>query len=668
MKFDKLLDDIIIEAIAHSNYGELSYDILQNIIKEKLGNIISAEEIKLLAEAAANDSDIEVINKKSGQTYTIKSKNFDPKIHIKPKSGAKPKSATKSTSTHKTDKATEKSNTVDKSKKDVSSNKNTKPEIKDKTLKPINSIKEFNSNKTFSSDGISDENFNKNPNVKSVKNKLDLKESDYEKIFGKTTVFPKKYIKVLDRLLNTIKSPKLAITNFTDVAGAGTLASTTGELLTLMMSSISDDKVAKDFADKLIKHIKDNGKDNIIDVNWVKSAYKVRTTLFDEFNIKYGKGKWKLAGSAWDTKNEVESLGLSDYEKNKGFSTDIYIKVIDANGKFHLNEISLKKDALANFLNITTGRVTDILIRGRATKQELQKYEELATKTNGWSIFSNLTAEEKKWYKEMQSKYTTDIPDEVNVEKVKTKQKELHLNNLTKNKNELQNSLKKFSKLSSTEQEKLAITISSELNQGASFAPELLKSMPELIDKLSTGDLDFNSIKLAIESGVSRDINKTAMIITALAAAMNPKGKCKAALDEIKQNSYTHSNAVAEYLLNDESAKSGLIESIKNDFPIKALLEGEETMILGDLIANDRILTKLFGVDNFDKVKEKLTIVTTPPPPAIVYTVNGKKQIPVAIIKSRPDGIGYGETWKLEMQIHPEFAKELKTTKDKLAN
>ena len=43
-------------------------------------------------------------------------------------------------------------------------------------------------------------------------------------------------------------------------------------------------------------------------------------------------------------------MGLTDYEKNKGFSTDMYVKVKTADGEELLDEVSLKKDKNVNFL------------------------------------------------------------------------------------------------------------------------------------------------------------------------------------------------------------------------------------------------------------------------------------------------------------------------------
>ena len=116
----------------------------------------------------------------------------------------------------------------------------------------------------------------------------------------------------------------------------------------------------------------------------------------------------------------------------------------------------------------------------------------------------------------------------------------------------------------------------------------------------------------------------------------------------------------AKYLFENEEAKQGLIKSIREDFPLQALLSGEESMALGDLSADKGTLKAIFGTDDFNKIQQNLTVVGD----ALVYTSGSGKQIPVSTIVSRPDGIGYGTSWKLEMQLHPEFAKELEKQRD----
>jgi len=123
-------------------------------------------------------------------------------------------------------------------------------------------------------------------------NQISLEE--LEKSFPKPLPFPKKYLKVLQRLLNTDEGG-VKISDFTDAAGGGTLASTGGEILTMMMTSIDDDNIASQLTERLTEHIKSNGnKKSIINTKWVESALKCRKSIRDRYDRMYGKGNWKL--------------------------------------------------------------------------------------------------------------------------------------------------------------------------------------------------------------------------------------------------------------------------------------------------------------------------------------------------------------------------------------
>ena len=94
-------------------------------------------------------------------------------------------------------------------------------------------------------------------------------------------------------------------------------------------------------------------------------------------------------------------------------------------------------------------------------------------------------------------------------------------------------------------------------------------------------------------------------------------------------------------------------------------MSGEESMHLADLSADKDTLKEVFGVDSFEELEQNLTVRETPPPASIVYSVEGKESIPIAEINTRPDGIGYGGSWKLEMKVHPKFAEELEKQNQK---
>ena len=183
--------------------------------------------------------------------------------------------------------------------------------------------------------------------------------------------FPKKYLTALERMLNT--QPKGAATkwqHYSDIAGgAGQISAQAGELMTMMGATMSD-KEWNEFSNSILKHeqeLKDNhqsvfmkknkaGKweDNpgsrIVDSTWVKAATQSRKAILGRLKDQYGDGVEIVAG-AWDTKDDVEAMGMSDYSENKGFSTDMYLKVKKPNGEEVLDEVSLKKSTYVNFLN-----------------------------------------------------------------------------------------------------------------------------------------------------------------------------------------------------------------------------------------------------------------------------------------------------------------------------
>ena len=105
---------------------------------------------------------------------------------------------------------------------------------------------EFNEG-DLSEDGVSDEDFEKNEKIVPVDEPMSLEE--LESILPKPLPFPKKYVKVLHRLLNTKNKGKITISDFTDAAGGGTLESTAGEIVSMIGMSIDDEEQANKFFD-----------------------------------------------------------------------------------------------------------------------------------------------------------------------------------------------------------------------------------------------------------------------------------------------------------------------------------------------------------------------------------------------------------------------------------
>lgn len=537
---------------------------------------------------------------------------------------------------------------------------------------------EFN-NGNLSKDGVTDKQFGANKKIKPTPNQIKVEQ--IQKYFldeNGNTKFPKKYLKVLARMLST-KPGGVTISDFTNASGAGTLSSTMGELLTLMAVTIKDDNEAKEFFNMLRQHVKANGKDSIIDIGWVNSAEKVRQTQFNRYNRKYGKGNWELDNMAWDVESEVDAMGMENYKQNKGFSTDVYAKV-KVGEKYILDEISLKKEIKANLLNATSGRVADIMVRGLASDEDLVIYDDLNAKIDSLMGLKDSASKKEKaelvaQRDAMIEKYNVNVPDDVKVSNVQKKQRLLHEDFVKKGVGEISGFLNKFCNKTDKKYRANAVNVmTTTLNQKPDYKPKVTQQLDALCSIMPSGGFktpeDYNNALKNIKIGDTSNIQKLNMALMSVISSENPQSQASKSLDMITKNSHNHSKEVRKFLLTNPAARKGLLMSIREALPLKALFEGEENMILSDVSIDDDVLKDVFGVDSFEELEQKLTVRDTPPPPSIVYRVVGpdgsNTDIPVAEIVSRPDGIGYGGSWKLIMAVHAEFAKKLKEANERL--
>ena len=188
-------------------------------------------------------------------------------------------------------------------------------------------------------------------------------EDQIEKFFSKV---PKVYAPVIERMLNQTIG-KSSITDFMQGVGAGQPPSQAGEIITMAAITMSDED-ADDFFEMLSNRVNQEGyppppkgQAGWISDSWVESARDVRNGTIARYNGAYGEGNWEIDKGCWDSATEVEAMGLKDYAKNKGFSTDTYMR-LNVDGKPILDEISLKKDLNVNFLNKNTTALIDFAI------------------------------------------------------------------------------------------------------------------------------------------------------------------------------------------------------------------------------------------------------------------------------------------------------------------
>ena len=226
---------------------------------------------------------------------------------------------------------------------------------KDKTLKQVDTT----NSKTYQEDI--------EPSDKTYKNDYEIGEPPPKfKISEElnTGKFPKKYVKLIERMMNSKRvGTKPEITKLISDGGAGAISAQAGEVLTLMASSMSNEEWDK-LQTTMLEHEKKTIESNpdlkapgkrVINKSWIAAAGKSRKAIRDRINKKYGKGV-EIVNTGWDTEQDVNAMGWGDYSGQKGFSTDIYIKVKTPDGEEIMDEVSLKKDTNINFLNSQTGQ------------------------------------------------------------------------------------------------------------------------------------------------------------------------------------------------------------------------------------------------------------------------------------------------------------------------
>jgi hypothetical protein len=107
--------------------------------------------------------------------------------------------------------------------------------------------------------------------AKKINSKPLFSTKDTQTIFDGKPKFPKKYLKVLERMMQYGKE-NITITTLTDKAGAGTLESTCGEIVGMIGLSIQDASKRAMFFRLLKARAEQNGKVGILDASWVTAG------------------------------------------------------------------------------------------------------------------------------------------------------------------------------------------------------------------------------------------------------------------------------------------------------------------------------------------------------------------------------------------------------------
>lgn len=514
---------------------------------------------------------------------------------------------------------------------------------------------------------------------------------------GSPVLFPRKYLSALAAVLSYQKGP-FKITDLTGQAGAGTLESTLGELLTLMGSTIEDvgDRdVFFTYIESMIDSAEKAGGKLAIDRGWVRSA-RASCHAFHRRLRRISPGGYKIRANFWDVRGEAEQAGVRDYAHDKGKSTDIntIVECYDADGLVTIRweQPSLKKDKNVNGLNGSTTQVFALAVSVYGSKEEKDAYRDagteldrlaglddnaIAIKANPLKNSKNITVKQRKTelnkkmraIEEQVSKNpNAHISDTINPTAAKEKQTNLHhqFEESPAGMEATTTFLKRWKKLGTSKvgrekQLEIAREIQKRMGQekDKGFVTDLMKQFDNIVEKSIPDSYSaiYDTFGIANQE---RDSQKLGMQLLH-AMAINGSPVASQTSDAIIANSHDHAEAVLHYLVESKEHRDALLGIMGKSFPLQDLIDGRESAILGEgddgINLDQDTIKKCLGVETFDEVEEKLVIHEDADSgePILYYVATTGKEMPISTIRARPDGVGYGGSWKLEMNIHKDF-------------
>ena len=111
--------------------------------------------------------------------------------------------------------------------------------------------------------------------------------------------------------------------------------------------------------------------------------------------------------------------------------------------------------------------------------------------------------------------------------------------------------------------------------------------------------------------------------------------------------------------LGKKEAAKVVMEILKENFPLKSLMEGEESIAAGSISVDSESLKEIFGTDNYDEIEEHIKTVEDPETGevSLVYTggVDGK-EIKLGKVECRQRG---NTSPTLGILPHPSFQHRL---------
>ena len=536
-------------------------------------------------------------------------------------------------------------------------------------------------------DGYSDEDYySKNKKRTTAVRKQPYKVNNKTRLELKNAGFPEKYIKFLERCINTqVKGKKPPVTELIAQGGAGQIQSQFGEVMAMAFMSMRDPQQRRQLADIMNAEIQKSGvefgggkQSPIATKDWVEASLTHAEAFDSAMDEKYGKGQWKFEGAAWDIKSDIESLGL-DY-KNKGFSTDVMLRVqpLDKNGKpngpARAQKNSLKKDENIFFFNGSINEVNNFVLNylDENERKRVKGYEAIATKAGA----SNKNPEDRAAALAAAERIT-GLKGAKAVAALKQKSADIRNKAFEAAPQHVKDAVSKvrnFGAAQTASAERLIKTANTDIKNpnnvidnaknidggDKDFAKFSYKAVKEC---KASGTKDMTTcirqkLSKAGEDTTDDRVCKVAVLASKVAIAAGDTNAEKA-LNKHYNLAVEAGNALMEVLPESPELMGGLMQKLADAFPMKTCMQGEEFMCIDGMKVTQKTLQTVFGVASYDELQKGMKLKRLPSGETIlVYGAKDKsgKDIPIGVVGARQKGKGYEGTVGFEISCSDDFA------------
>jgi hypothetical protein len=535
-------------------------------------------------------------------------------------------------------------------------------------------------------EGYSDEEYySKDKKHSTEVRKQPYKVNDNTRTELKNAGFPEKYIKFLERCINTqVKGKKPPVTELIKQGGAGQIQSQFGEVMAMAFMSMRDPQQRRQLADIMNAEIAKSaqefggGKQSpIATKDWVEASITHAEAFDSAMDEKYGKGQWRFEGAAWDIKGDIEALGL-DY-KNKGFSTDVMLRVQPLkngkpNGPARAQKNSLKKDENIFFFNGSINEVNNFVLNflDEKERKRVRGYEAIVTKAGA----SNKNVEDKAAALAAAERIT-GLKGTKAVAALKQMAADIRTKAFDSAPPHVQQAVSKvrnFGAAQTASAEKLIKTANTNIRNAnnvidnaknidggdkdfAKFAYKAVK------DCKASGTKDITTcirqkLSAAGEDTTDDRVCKVAVLASKVAIAAGDT-KAEKALSKHYNLAVEAGNALMEVLPESPQLMGGLMQKLADAFPMKTCMQGEEFMCIDGMKVTQKTLQTVFGVANYDELQKGMKLKRLPSGETIlVYGAKTKdgKDIPIGVVGARQKGKGYEGTVGFEISCSDDFA------------